>query len=240
MAGVSSSFVLHGTENKKQLINSINSIIRQSGTDKEVLIICEKEIDKFRDEIQKSFGKLLRIHWIDAQSTPGKSLNKAFHAASSPFILYMDNRESEITLKLGALELYQLAMHYNPLAGLIYADYELEANGQLKEIHLLKYHVGRVRDNQDFGKVFFLRKEALEKAGFADEKLKFNTLYDLRLKISEQSQLVHLANRYAGSLYRIAAETKGHNVFDYLLASKESQLEAEAVRAVLFRYRAMV
>ncbi len=111
MAGVSSSFVLHGTENKKQLINSINSIIRQSGTDKEVLIICEKEIDKFRDEIQKSFGKLLRIHWIDAQSTPGKSLNKAFHAASSPFILYMDNRESEITLKLGALELYQLAMH---------------------------------------------------------------------------------------------------------------------------------
>jgi glycosyltransferase involved in cell wall biosynthesis len=51
----------------------------------------------------------------------------------------------------------------------------------------------------------------------------------LRLKISEQAKLLHLSNRYSGSLYRVMAAGKGHNVFDYLLASKESQLEAENV-----------
>jgi len=57
----------------------------------------------------------------------------------------------------------------------------------------------------------------------------FNTLYDLRLKLSEKYELTHIANRFAGSLYRAVAAAKGHNVFDYLLASKESQIEAEQV-----------
>ena len=52
-------------------------------------------------------------------------------------------------------------------------------------------------------------------------------MYDLRLRASEKGACLHIANRYAGSLYSVAAPATSHNVFDYLLANKDAQLEAE-------------
>ena len=49
------------------------------------------------------------------------------------------------------------------------------------------------------------------------------------MKLAERTKLVHISNRYAGSLYQVEAEDKDHNVFDYLLARKESQIEAETI-----------
>ena len=52
----------------------------------------------------------------------------------------------------------------------------------IEEIHLLKHHIGRVRDNQDYGKVFLFRKSFLNKIGGFDESLKNNYLYDIKIK----------------------------------------------------------
>jgi glycosyltransferase involved in cell wall biosynthesis len=119
------------------------------------------------------------------------------------------------------------AFERNEDAGLVYADYT-QVGDEEREVHLLKHHVGRVRDNQDTGRAWMIRVEAAGRPPF-DPALQFHELYDLRLRIAEAHQLVHVANRYAGSLYHVRAAAKGHNVFDYLLASKESQLEAERV-----------
>ena len=95
--------------------------------------------------------------------------------------------------------------------GLIYSDYEIESNGSIREVHLLKHHPGRLRDNQDYGRVLVFNKFAVQKCGGFDENLKYNTLYDIRLKLAERTDLIHVANRYNGSLYRVVAEGKGHN-----------------------------
>ncbi len=158
----------------------------------------------------------------------GSLLNQAFKTPADYFVL-IDNRADFITLKNGFSAVTRLMIKYHPDISMLYADYELENNGTVTEKHLLKHHAGRVRDNQDYGKVWVLSAAALAKAGFADEKIRFNTLYDLRLKMAAQGHPGHIANRYAGSLYRVRAEGKAHNVFDYLLAGKESQLEAEQV-----------
>ncbi len=217
------SIILHYMKDapygKDGFIRSVKSILKQSFNNIEIIVIGDKT----------ELNADIPVHFINTETTLGKSLNKAFQITDSPYFMYIDNRNSEVNLKLAAVDLCLLAVHQEKNCGLIYSDYEISENGQIKEIHLLKHHIGRVRDNQDYGKVFFFTEKALEEVNFCDESLKFNTLYDLRLKISEKYKLIHIANRYAGSLYTVKAEGKSHNVFDYLLASKESQTEAEKV-----------
>ena len=226
------SVVLHCTDsNLPHLADTLKTVCTQTAAPKEVLILCESNGDALQTKEKEYNPAGLPVSYInvDQDATLGSKLNRAFKQADGSYLLYVENRSETVFLKQGALNLYLLAAQRHPGFALIYSDYEMQQGEETKEIHLLKHHIGRVRDNQDYGRVFFLSAEALKDAGYADENLKTNTLYDLRLKLSEKHELVHIANRYAGSLYRLVAEAKGHNVFDYLLAGKESQLEAEAV-----------
>lgn len=161
--------------------------------------------------------------------TLGTQLNQAFRKATGKNILLIDNRTNPVILKKGAISLFKLACSRVKSPGMVYSDYELQEKGTVKEIHLLKHHIGRVRDNQDYGKVCFIPRDALAAVNYANPEIKFNTLYDLRLRLSQNFEIVHVANRYAGSLYCVTAESKSQNVFDYLLASRDSQVEAEEV-----------
>jgi len=225
------SIVLHFSNSasyeEEGFLRSMQSVFKQSCKEIEVIVIHD-DFD-LSTKISALNPSGIAIHYLEQGDTFGASLNKAFKQTNSPFLLYMDNRTSEIQLKQAAADLFLLAAHQEKDWGLIYADYEIQQGEESKELNLLKHHSGRLRDNQDFGKVFFLKREALEAIDYCDSSLEFTTLYDLRLKISEEYSLVHIANRYAGSLYSVKASGKAHNVFDYLLASKESQLEAEKV-----------
>jgi hypothetical protein len=208
----------------------LSSVLQQCNQQFTVTIINNTPDNNFLKSIKLSGSKLDSISVIPGDNTTlSVQLNRVFQQSEADAFMYIDNRTEGITLKSSALELCTLAVKNNPGTGMVYADYELEDQNKIKEIHLLKHHVGRVRDNQDFGKVWFLTREALQHAGWMSENIQYNPLYDLRLKISEKHQLTHIANRYAGSLYRVVAAGKLHNVFDYLMAGKESQLEAEEI-----------
>jgi glycosyltransferase involved in cell wall biosynthesis len=208
----------------------MKSVFDQTDQDFEITVINSKDSDdisKKIDAINLNSAKVTLLTLKD--KTQSVELNKALKGNKSHFQLYLDNRIQQIVLKKSALELYILAAENNENTRMIYSDYEILEDNTIKEIRLLKHHIGRVRDNQDYGKVLFFSKKALEDVGYLSPKIKFNAIYDLRLKISEKYQLMHIANRYAGSLYQIVSQAKEHNVFDYLLASKESQIEAENV-----------
>lgn len=191
--------------------------------DLEIIIInsTDRELHDFNNG-----AKVLNV---SEKCTLGEQINQAFERVTFKYILFIDNRINSISIKSGAIELFKLACSRSKKPGMVYADYLISQNGISKDMHLLKHHFGRVRDNQDWGKVWFFPTAALKEVGFANDQLKFNTLYDLRLKLSQQNELIHIANRYAGSLYSIESEDSSQNVFDYLLASKKSQLEAEEV-----------
>jgi glycosyltransferase involved in cell wall biosynthesis len=213
-------------------INSVSSTIKSLADQKdhtlEIILINLSDEDISPDVFSSVISTPIQV--INSKDeTLGAQLNKAFKATTTEQILFADNRANPITFKSGAIDLYKLASKRSKNTGMVYADYELIKDDAITEVKLLKHHIGRVRDNQDFGKVFFMEKSVLEKIGFANADLKFSTLYDLRLRISQQHELLHIANRYSGSLYSIVAEGKAQNVFDYLLASKESQLKAEEI-----------
>ena len=228
MSSIKISIVLHGST-EAHFANSMQAILAQADPQTEVIVINPEDADI------SPYLSNLKEKGIDASASAIESQNKAellnaaFQKAQAPYILYLDNADCEIQIKQGALELLFLEMQFYDNVGMIYGDYEQSGGGSVKEIKLLKHHHGRVRDNQDLGKVFMYRKEALEAVGYADEKLQFHWLYDLRLKLAEKHEILHVANRYSGSLYAVKSQGSDHNVFDYLMASKDSQLEAEEV-----------
>ena len=112
--------------------------------------------------------------------------------------------------------------------GLVYGDYErVTPDGGRAEVHLLDWHAGRLRDTVDFGSAILFSTAALRSVGGFDERYDAADFYDIRLKVSEKHGMAHIANRYAGALCSVAAPAEGHNVFAYLLADKNAQLEME-------------
>lgn len=161
--------------------------------------------------------------------TMGQILNQVLKDSGADFLLYIQDEKSAVSLVSSALDLFLLTALRHPSAGLIFSDYTTRSGAAIQEVHLLNHHPGRVRDNQDFGQVLFFRSTAIKNVGGFDEFLKFTTMYDMRLKLAEAHDLVHVANRYSGSLYTVDAAKSSANVFDYLLASRDAQKEAEAV-----------
>ena len=224
------TIILHSNEVDNQsnddFIKTIQSIALQINRDFDVTILGEYS-NSVKDILE---DKSIYVRGIETgnKSYP-QILNEATQGSNSDFLLYIDNQTNPIELRKAALEAFLISAERNPETGLFYTDYDLKDEKGTKEIKLLFHHIGRVRDNQDYGKVFFLKKEALEKISFFDESLKYNTLYDLRLKISEHYKLTRISNKYNGSYYTIYASGTKANVFDYLLAGKEVQLEAENI-----------
>ncbi len=178
-------------------------------------ILTTLRINKYQN-----FGKTINLP---------KYLNQEIAKSDSDFICLIDDKNTSVKLNESCLDIMQMALQKNPKAGMIYADYENVTDSNVQEIHLLNYHLGRVRDNQDYGKVFLFRKSFLEQVGGFSEKLKYNNLYDIRLKLAEISEIVHLANKTGGSLYQVSAPKEKTNVFDYLLSDEVVQKEAENI-----------
>lgn len=158
-----------------------------------------------------------------------EALNRSLKEITSDFCIYIDNYDADVKLKYSYLETVDIGVCKYSNLGMLYADYNLIENNQPKEIRLLKHHHGRLRDNQDYGRAFLFSTRALASVGNFDPAIKYQLMYDIRLKLSEKFQIVHIANKYAGALYDVFDQGKEHNVFDYLLAGKEVQREAEKV-----------
>lgn len=109
-------------------------------------------------------------------------------------------------------------------AGIIYSDY-IETNTRTKFHPLIDYQLGSIRDDFNFGPVLFLRTETLRK--YPNSNYKYAGLYDLRLKISIDYDIVripeHLYNSTRQELKQI-----GEKLFDYVnRGNRECQQEME-------------
>ncbi len=158
-------------------------------------------------------------------------LHAACKQASGQYLLLVLCDGAPVLLRRSAVSTLVISAIRHQHAGMFYADYSLVEGDASSEHHLLDWHEGRLRDNTDFGRVWFLSADALKRAGGINTSYQAADLYDLRLRLGEVGPLIHIANRYAGSLYTIHASGSKHNVFDYLLSDKAGQLEMEKALA---------
>jgi glycosyltransferase involved in cell wall biosynthesis len=208
----------------------VNDLLSQTVPPSALFVVRQGEKEGLvRQIVEKAREKRCSVSLVEGQSTLAEGLNRALEQVPTSHFLLPFLDRAPLRLKKSAADVFCWAAERHPDAGLFYADYERVTPDGIQDVHLLEYHPGRVRDNLDLGYVFFVRTQVAREIGGFDPRYPHGMLYDFRLRVSEKAELKLIGNRYGGGLYQILSTGKKHDVFDYLLSSKEVQLEMEAI-----------
>jgi len=145
-----------------------------------------------------------------------------------------DTQFSLIYTKDTVLELGQYALERfyhianDTKAGLVYSDYYQIVEGLRSNLPLIDYQEGSLRDDFNFGSLLFYNAEMLKKASAqTTEKYQHAGLYNLRLKVSQQADLIHI-NEYLYSEVEFDTRKSGEKQFDYVdPKNRDVQIEME-------------
>jgi len=112
---------------------------------------------------------------------------------------------------------------------LVYSDYFEIKDGVRSNYPVIDYQEGSLRDDFNFGSVLFYNAANLKKAvAETTENYQFAGLYNLRLKVSQQAELVHM-NEYLYAEVEIDTRKSGEKQFDYVDPKNRAvQIEMEA------------
>lgn len=113
-------------------------------------------------------------------------------------------------------------------AGLVYADHYQIMDGSKKNTPVIAYQKGSLRDDFNFGSVLIYKSEVLKKAvASMNRDFKFAGIYDLRLKVSQLADLVHI-NEYLYTEIENDSRKSGEKIFDYVdPKNRDMQIEME-------------
>lgn len=134
------------------------------------------------------------------------------------------------TLKLGLLALERMVQVMEMShAGMTYADHYQQVDDIQKSAPVIDYQPGSLRDDFDFGSVLLFKTDAFKHAVKAakEEDYQYAGLYDLRLKVSQKSELAHI-NEYLYTEVENDTRKSGEKQFDYVdPKNRKTQIEME-------------
>jgi hypothetical protein len=192
--------------------------IKQSSLVQAIYLLVKNSAD-----IQIDDCSTIEIDSIQSSETIRKIADKSNAAYS---LIY--TKDSTLELGQFALErFYRIAE--DTQAGLVYSDYYEIKDGARSNYPVIDYQEGSLRDDFNFGSVLFYNAVNLKKA-VADttENYQFAGLYNLRLKVSQQAELVHM-NEYLYAEVETDTRKSGEKQFDYVDPKNRAvQLEMEA------------
>ena len=168
-----------------------------------------------------------KIKWLESSSIYStETIKEIAKLANSQYILlYL----KELPLQLGYNALKRLTkVASDTNAGITYSNF-YEIDGETTKQHPVNiYQQGSLRDDFDFGSLLLYNSKAFKDAtNRMDKSYNFASLYDLRLKISEKSELFHIPE-YLYSEVESDTRTSGEKIFDYVdPKNREVQIEME-------------
>lgn len=119
------------------------------------------------------------------------TMKKIAEALNSDYVLMMLSDKPILPGQFMSERFLQIAENTN--AGLVYSDFYEFENKTLHSHQVIDYQEGSLRDDFDFGELLFIRtdifKDAVAKMNI---NFKFAGLYDMRLKISQISNIFHI------------------------------------------------
>lgn len=134
--------------------------------------------------------------------------------ASAPFTLIY-TKTTSLSFVLFSME-RMLEVAEDSSAAMVYADHFNQANGISTQAPVIDYQMGALRDDFDFGGVLLYRTSALKEAvARMDVDYEHAGLYDLRLKVSQKGDLVHI-NEYLYYEIELDNRKSGEKIFDYV------------------------
>ena len=157
------------------------------------------------------------VKLLQVSSPLGSGITRTLDEATGDYILLIMPGER---LKLAPRAIERLIESAEDSgAGLVYPDFKDEVDGELVDHPLIDYKAGSIRDSFDFGSLILISKRAADRAiqqhGSINEALKWAGFYDLRLKLSIDSEILRLPE----PLYtRVPSDRRasGERQFDYV------------------------
>lgn len=134
------------------------------------------------------------------------------------------------TLELGYFALERMVrIADDSQAGMAYADSYHVTDGKQEKAPVIDYQYGSLRDDFNFGSLLLFNAAAFrEAASRMTTDFQFAGLYDLRLKLSQKTSLVHI-NEYLYSEVENDNRKSGEKIFDYVDPKNRGvQIEMEA------------
>lgn len=149
----------------------------------------------------------------------------AAHASGTYTLLY--TKQTALKIGLFALERMIQVMEMTH-AGMVYADHYQQVEGTQKPAPVIDYQAGSLRDDFDFGSVLLFNSDLFKKAvKAAKEDYQYAGLYDLRLRLSQKNELVHI-NEYLYTEIENDHRKSGEKQFDYVdPKNRQIQIEME-------------
>ncbi|WP_291856272.1 glycosyltransferase family A protein [Marinilabilia sp.] len=151
---------------------------------------------------------------VSALNSTGMVKEMAKRAKKSSYALLYTK---SLPLKLGSLSLERMvqASDYTR-AGMVYSDYFALKEGKMTQTPVIDYQDGSLRDDFNFGSLLLFRTEAIAEAtGKMKNDYKFAGLYDLRLKVSQNSRLFRLPE-FLYTEMETDTRKSGEKIFDYV------------------------
>ena len=134
------------------------------------------------------------------------------------------------SLKLGYFALERMIqIAEDSSAGMVYSDYFAIVDGEKKNYPVIDYQEGSLRDDFNFGSFILFNSKVFKKAAkrMNNDEYKFAGLYDLRLKVSQKADLVHI-NEYLYTEFEEDIRDSGKKIFDYVdPKNRQVQIEME-------------
>ncbi|MGK9369346.1 glycosyltransferase family 2 protein [Melioribacter sp. Ez-97] len=173
------------------------------------------------------------INVTEAEPLSSKAIKKIAEIISNKYVVWISRYENKeikrIDFREGALQkLIDVFSKQNPaMAYSNFAEYD-SSTGKKLEHPLIPYQIGSIRDDFDFGMAIMLNGGLIKKvAAEMNEDYSFGGFYDLRLRLSEISDLVHIDEYlYSAEIERKTEKMEEH--FKYVSAEKRTvQVEFE-------------
>ena len=150
---------------------------------------------------------------IDALNSSA-TMKKIAAASEGDYTLFYTKYNNLVMGYLALERMVRLAT--DSKAAMVYADNYQVVEGKKSNAPVIDYQFGSLRDDFNFGSVLFFCTKAL-KAAAAEIDVEYTAagLYDLRLKVSRQGDLVHI-NEYLYTEIALPVASEGESHFSYV------------------------
>ncbi|MFA6335657.1 MAG: glycosyltransferase family A protein [Bacteroidales bacterium] len=204
-------------QDKAQVEQTITGLKEIESVDKIYLLATNPNIEQYPGcEV---------IHIESLKCTP--AIKKIAEKSGSMYTLIY-TKESTLIMGMFALE-RMVNLGNDTKAAMLYADHYQIADGKKSINPVITYQKGSLRDDFNFGSVLLFRSDSFkEAASRMDTKYLYAGLYDLRLKVSQKGEIVHV-NEYLYSEVEHDTRKSGEKIFDYVDPKNRGvQIEMEA------------
>ncbi len=200
----------------KYLEATCHSVVAQTYPDIEYFIVDGGSTDGSVELIRNwADSKYSRLKWWVSEKDKGQAdaINKGFSRATGQIVAWLNS--DDIYMR-GAVEKAVCTFNANPDVGLIFSDvFSIDAEGQL--INVMRYGDWNLRDLMEFNIIgqpgVFIRKQALEDAGYLDQEYNYLLDHQLWLRIASTHKILHVNDFFAAARFhreaKNVAQTEG-------------------------------